>query len=122
MDFLKEHRKFIVELQNTLRSDQSALSSIPGNFSTSHMLSNEKFIFEIGVYGIPDQHSAKEVVQDLAHLTYKLNGHKMFYCSSFLTPEQFWKAYRKQEPVYLELRKKYTAQYIPDITQKVLYR
>ena len=85
-----------------------------------HMLSNENLIFDIGVYGIPEKHSAKEVVQDLERLTYELKGRKMFYCSSFLTQEQFWKLYREQEPVYLELRKKYAAQYIPDITQKVL--
>lgn len=86
-----------------------------------HMLSHEKLIFDIGVYGIPGNHFAKEVVQDLEHLTYELKGRKMFYCSSFLTPEQFWKIYQKQEPVYLALRKKYAAQYMPDITQKVLH-
>lgn len=86
-----------------------------------HMLLNEKLIFDIGVYGIPDKYLAKEVVQDLERLTYELNGRKMFYCSSFFTQEQFWKIYQKQEPTYHELRKKYAAQYIPDITQKVLH-
>ena len=86
-----------------------------------HMLSNENLLFDIGVYGIPSKASAKEVVIDLERLTHELKGRKMFYCSSFLSPKQFWEIYKNQEQAYLGLRKKYAAENIPDITQKVLH-
>ncbi len=86
-----------------------------------HMLSSDTLLYDIGVYGIPFNHFAKEVVQDLEQLTYALKGRKMFYCSSFLTADQFWKLYQSQEPAYREIRKKYKAETIPDITQKVLH-
>lgn len=83
-----------------------------------HLNKTDQLLFDIGVYGIPDQTNAEDVVKELEDMTHQLNGKKMFYCSTYISKEQFWNLYPQN--TYLALRKKYAAEIMPDITEKVL--
>ncbi len=77
-------------------------------------------LFDVGVYGIPCQADAEEVVNSLENLMHESNGKKMFYCATFIPKTKFWVIYPESE--YRSLRKKYAAESLPDITDKVLIR
>lgn len=83
-----------------------------------HYDSKEKMLFDVGVYGIPVDSNAEETVRILENLTHQLEGRKMFYCTTYLSADNFWKLY--PESAYRELRRKYSAESLPDITEKVL--
>lgn len=84
-----------------------------------HYSNKDELLVDIGVYGLPFNALGPETVKDLEKLTYDLAGRKMFYCHTYLTKEEFWQIYPKDE--YTRLRAKANMhENLPDITEKVL--
>ncbi|KAF2114995.1 24-dehydrocholesterol reductase-like protein precursor [Lophiotrema nucula] len=88
-----------------------------------HKLSKKEDLFiNFGVWGTgPDSPPEfRRVNRRMESVLNRLRGMKVLYAYSFYTEDEFWSIYDKQR--YLDARKKYHAEALPDIYEKVRRR
>jgi FAD/FMN-containing dehydrogenase len=76
-------------------------------------------ILNVGVWGsnIPDYNDFIKMNRLIEKEILNVHGKKWSYAHSYFTKDEFWSMYDK--PHYLSLRKKYSAEHLPDIYEKL---
>ena len=79
-------------------------------------------VYSVGVYGLRISEYDKFVTlnRKLEKATHRLGGRKWFYAHTYYTEDEFWSIYDKKW--YDSLRKKYHADTLPSVTDKIIVR
>lgn len=95
--------------------------SIKKELFNPHFLKDNQsdYFINFGLYG-QTQYSVSQETQSIEEMTFKLNGRKVLYATSFFDENQFWNLYSKE--LYLKLRKEtHSIGVFQEITTKVLH-
>lgn len=89
------------------------------SFSMGKIIRSDKMLLDIGIWGFGPRDPVQSIKlnREFEAKVTELKGLKCLYAHAYYTEEEFWRIY--DEPAYRELRKKYDAESLPSVYDKV---